>query len=91
MQGKELHAKTVTCDGIYSMVGSFNLDRISYKHNLEVNLTYVDPRVAADLEHHFRSDMGDCKEVTLGNWVQRGPFAKALHWLSYHIIRFIWK
>jgi len=91
MVDRELHAKTVTCDGIYSMVGSYNLDRISYKHNLEVNLTFVDPRVATELEIHFHRDTEGLKEVTLDNWRRRDPFSKALHWLSYHIIRFIWK
>src|SRR4051812_9927916 len=48
--GRKLHAKTVTIDGIYSSIGSFNLDPWSHFYNLEMNLTVLDPDTAERLE-----------------------------------------
>src|SRR4029450_4040559 len=45
MSDSTLHAKTMVVDGLYSTVGSFNLDQISDKRNLEVNVGMIDPAV----------------------------------------------
>lgn len=49
MWDKKLHAKMASIDGIYSYVGSFNLDAWSSR-NLEVNVTVLDPPLAHQLE-----------------------------------------
>lgn len=41
MKDRELHAKTATVDGMFACVGSYNLDYLSYYHQLEANLTIV--------------------------------------------------
>lgn len=69
--GSTLHAKTMTIDGLYSTVGSFNLDTWSHKRNLEVNVGIIDAGAAASLEQQFESDLAQAKEVTLDNWTRR--------------------
>jgi cardiolipin synthase len=49
LQDRHLHAKTTTIDGIYSSVGSFNMDTFSEACNLEVNLTMLDPEIAGEI------------------------------------------
>src|SRR5579859_2517112 len=48
--GPMLHAKTMVVDGIWSAVGSFNLDRMSLVNNLEVSVNLFDPVVGQELE-----------------------------------------
>lgn len=65
MQEKVLHAKTVTADGIYGTIGSFNLDFWSAHRNLEVNLTVLDPEIASQLEEQFFEDLKKSKCVMI--------------------------
>ena len=82
-----LHAKTMTIDGLYSTVGSFNLDEWSDKRNLEVNVAMLDAHVAGEMQRHFESNLGLAKEVTLDNWGRRSRWRRFLHWLAYQIAR----
>ena len=85
--GAHLHAKTVTIDGIYSSIGSFNLDPWSHFYNLELNLTTLDPVTAAQLEEQFTKDIENSKEVTLENLEKRSLLQCFIHWACYHILR----
>jgi cardiolipin synthase len=86
--GKALHCKTITIDGIYSAIGSFNLDPLSHFWNLELNLTTLDTETATQLEEHFLSDSSQSTEVTLANLHKRTIFQRMLHWSCYHLLRF---
>lgn len=66
--GPMLHAKTMVVDGVWSAVGSFNLDRWSLLNNLEVSLTLFDPAVAAELERMFVEDALLCEEIVPAAW-----------------------
>ena len=48
-QGGLLHAKTFTCDGQVTLVGSANMDRRSFDLNYENNILLCDPDVTASL------------------------------------------
>ena len=65
MHDKVLHAKTVTADGLYGTIGSFNLDFWSSHRNLEVNLTVLDPEIANQIEEQFFVDLKISKCVSL--------------------------
>jgi len=58
-----LHAKTAVIDGIWSTVGSFNLDYISVRNNIELNVSVFDEGFAHVVEHSFLSDLEQCREV----------------------------
>jgi cardiolipin synthase len=87
LYGTTLHAKTMTIDGLYSTIGSFNLDYWSYNRNLEVNVGMIDPAVAEVLEANFESDLQNATEVTLENWKKRTRWQRFLHWCAYQLMR----
>jgi cardiolipin synthase len=87
MQGQTLHAKTVSIDGVYGGVGSFNLDRWSARRNLEVGVGFLDRPVAGELERSFLADLEGSEEVGLERWSRRGALARFVSWLAYWIVR----
>lgn len=66
-----VHAKTATIDGVWSTIGTANIDRLSLAGNFEVNMEILDPEVAAHLERVFELDSGNCTELTLQEWTER--------------------
>ena len=84
LQHRMLHAKTVAIDGVYASVGSFNFDRLSVL-NLEVNLTTLDPDIAAQVETQFFMDLLDSKEVKEDDLQQRNWAQRLLHWICYRL------
>jgi cardiolipin synthase len=89
MVDKELHAKSATIDGVHAIVGSFNLDRLSWRHLLEVNLSILDQSTTKQLEEQFVEDLKLSAEVTLVEWEKRGILTKSVHWLAYHLCTLI--
>ena len=82
-----LHAKTMTIDGLYGTVGSFNLDTWSDKRNLEVNVGMIDAEVARSLEAQFETNLTGAKEVVLDAWIKRSRWRRLLHWCAYQLMR----
>jgi len=87
MQGRMLHAKTVTIDGVYGSVGSFNLDRWSYRRNLEVTVTTLDGTTARRLEERFQEDLELSEEVLLEKWGRRNLLERLRDWAAFQIVR----
>lgn len=75
-RGPILHSKTAVVDGIWSAVGSYNMDRRSLLQNLEVNLHILDPEVAARMRAHFETDLQAACEITLAQWRRRPSLDK---------------
>lgn len=80
-RGSMTHAKVIIADGVWSVLGTTNIDNRSFEHNDEVNVAMCDPEVAARLLDDYRRDVLDSDEVTLERWEQRplwekivGPF-----------------
>ena len=66
-----LHAKTMVIDGVWSTVGSANLDMRSFFHNDEVNVVILGSQFAGEMEALFQKDLQDSDEVSLEQWEQR--------------------
>ncbi len=82
-QGPILHAKTAVIDGVWSSVGSHNLDHRSLKYNLEVNINVFGRAFGSAMARAFREDLKRSKLVTLED-VRRRPFtSKAASKLLY--------
>ena len=76
-QGRILHSKTAVIDGLWSSVGSHNLDHRSLHYNLEVNLNVYDRAFSSEMTRAFREDLKRSRLVTLDD-VRHRPFtAKA--------------
>jgi cardiolipin synthase A/B len=75
------HVKVLLVDGLWSVIGTTNIDNRSFEHNDEVNVALRDPAVAARLLKDYRRDVEDSETVTLERWRRRplwekivGPF-----------------
>ena len=71
-----IHSKTATIDGVWSTVGSANIDRYSLLGNYEINLEVYSRRFAAQMERMFELDKTNARELTLAEWERRPLPAK---------------
>lgn len=71
-----VHAKTATVDGEWTTIGTANIDRLSLTGNYEINLEVFDQDVAALMERVFATDLSNCRELTLDEWVQRPWYSR---------------
>jgi cardiolipin synthase len=78
-----LHAKTAVLDGVWSTVGSSNLDRQSLFTNLEVNAVVLDDRFGKEMESVFAKDLRFSKEITVKTLRRRSVGQFLLQWLCY--------
>ena len=81
-QPSRIHAKVMTMDGIWSIVGSANLDNRSSRINLELILGIDDARFAEDLEGKFRTDLTNSREITKEEEQKRPLFDLLIEWAS---------
>jgi len=72
-----LHSKLTTVDGVWSVVGSSNLDRRSVVFNNEIDAIILGRNTASQVEEILRQDMAMSHEITLAEWRQR---SLAEHW-----------
>jgi cardiolipin synthase len=66
-----LHAKTAVIDGVWSTVGSTNLELWSFVSNDEINAVVLGRDFAEDMERAFQDDLEDSNEILLGEWTHR--------------------
>ncbi len=76
-RGAVLHSKTAAIDGVWSTVGSTNLDWRSFLHNHELNAIVLGPTFGAQLEALFQRDLAASDAITLESWRQRPVKARA--------------
>lgn len=69
--GTTLHAKTVVIDGVWSSIGSANLDYRSFLHNHELNAVIINHEFGRAMEKLFEVDLQQTEEVTLRTWRKR--------------------
>ena len=60
-----IHAKLMTVDGLWNVVGSTNFDHRSFALNDEVNLAVLDPQLAATIEEDFFEDLAQSRKLCL--------------------------
>lgn len=77
LQVAVLHAKTAVIDGVWSTVGSANIDRRSFLHNYELNIVVIDLAFGREMENAFNEDLRASKQVTLEQWRKR-PWSKRI-------------
>lgn len=58
-----LHSKTAIVDGAWATIGTFNLDYVSIRRNLEINVSVRDSAFAAEMERSFLDDVERAREV----------------------------
>jgi cardiolipin synthase len=77
-----LHAKTAVIDGVWSSVGSTNLDWRSFVHNYEADVIVLGETFAGDMERLFIRDLEHSHEVALAAWRRRGLVPRVREWAA---------
>ena len=77
-----LHAKTAVVDGVWTTIGSTNLDFRSFLHNEEANVIVFDDGFARELEHLFERDLARSTEITPESWARRGIGPRLRQWFA---------
>lgn len=78
-----LHAKTAVIDSVWSTVGSSNLDRRSFRKNLELNAVILDQGFGEKMENLFLADLKKSSEITLNHFEKRSFVEFFIEWLCY--------
>jgi cardiolipin synthase len=76
-QPSMMHAKTVVIDGIWSIVGSANMDERSMEINEENVLGFADREFAQAIELGLEEDYRRSREILLEEWSKRSVFRRA--------------
>ena len=78
-----LHAKTLVIDGVWSTVGSTNMDFWSFSTNDEVNAVILSPGFAVRMEEMFAVDIEESDEIRWSEWKKRPLTRKVREWFSH--------
>ena len=65
-----IHQKILIIDGLWSHVGSTNLDSRSFNINEEAGVGIIDEGIAAELKAAFDDDLESCEEMKTEAWVR---------------------
>ncbi|MFP5275559.1 MAG: phospholipase D-like domain-containing protein [Acidobacteriota bacterium] len=82
-----IHAKLMTVDEQWCVVGSTNFDHRSFALNDEVNMAVLDRELAGVIESDFAEDLKQSRRLTEAMLGHRSPLAAA-EWVVEHAIRF---
>lgn len=77
-----MHAKTALVDGVWSTIGSTNLDWRSFLHNDEVNAVILGQEFGAQMQAMFDVDRAASTRITLEQWNQRPFGVRVNEWLA---------
>ncbi|MGE5300484.1 MAG: cardiolipin synthase [Acidobacteriota bacterium] len=84
-----IHAKTSVVDGVWSTVGSTNMDLWSFLHNNEVNAIIIGSDFANEMEVLFERDLQQSKEVVLEDWRRRPLLPRIMEWFANLFRRYL--
>lgn len=76
IQDQILHAKMISIDGVWSVIGSSNFDYRSAGINAEIDVVILDNQTAKILESRFQEDLKSAKKIELQEWQNRSLWQK---------------
>jgi cardiolipin synthase len=71
-----LHSKTAVIDGVWSTVGSTNLDWRSFLHNRELNAVVLGTEFGDSMRAAFERDIRQSDRITLEQWRRRSVLVR---------------
>jgi cardiolipin synthase len=89
LQRALLHAKTAVIDGVYSTVGSSNMDWRSFADNSELNVVVLGDDFGQEMEAMFQRDLAAAQAIDAAVWQQRGWRARAMQQLGRWVERWL--
>ena len=81
-RGAVMHSKTACIDGVWSTIGSTNLDWRSFLHNDEINAVILGRGFAAQMEAMFAQDLAESDAIDLKQWQQRPLSSRLKEWTA---------
>jgi cardiolipin synthase len=78
----KLHGKTIVIDGVWSAVGSANLDSRSVRFNDEATAIVLGSDFGGVMEAAFARDLTQSNEVDPAAWAERSFVARVKEWLA---------
>lgn len=88
-QGALLHSKTALIDGVWSCVGSTNLDWRSFLDNDEVNAVILGREFAQQMQAMINQDIAASQLIDPLLWAQRSPLLRLKEWGARLFQRFL--
>ncbi|HET9793491.1 MAG TPA: phospholipase D-like domain-containing protein [Thermoanaerobaculia bacterium] len=84
-----MHAKTAVIDGIWSTVGSTNMDYLSFLSNNEVNAVILSREFADEMEKAFARDRAASDPISWDKWRRRAEAEKVEEWVAHLFFRWL--
>jgi cardiolipin synthase len=88
-QGALLHSKTAVIDGVWSCVGSTNLDWRSFLDNDEVNAVILGREFAGQMQAMFNQDIAESERIDAAAWARRPILLRLKEWGASLIQRWL--
>jgi cardiolipin synthase len=89
LRGSLLHAKTAVIDGIWSTVGSTNIEPWSFRANDEINALVLGEGFGREMERLFEDDLKQSDEVTLDQWLGQSYLDRLLRFFAGLLFRWL--
>ena len=77
-----LHEKSMVIDGLFSMLGSSNLDARSSEINEELDVVVYDQNFGREMESVFEKDLARARQYTLEDFKKRSFWERVSEWLA---------
>lgn len=71
-----VHAKTMVVDGVFTTIGTSNMDYRSFRTNFEINALIYDSEFSQKTLQSFNEDLKECEELNYKDWLKRKPVQK---------------
>jgi cardiolipin synthase len=81
-RGALLHSKTALIDGVWSCVGSTNLDWRSFLDNDEINAVVLGREFAQQMQAMFMKDLAASRAIDLASWERRSLLLRLQEWAA---------
>jgi cardiolipin synthase A/B len=78
-----LHAKTAVIDGVWSTVGSTNMDYLSFLRDDEVNAVILSHEFSIEMEKMFDKDLAESDQIQWEEWKKRPVFPRLSDWFAH--------
>lgn len=82
-RGSVMHAKTACIDGVWSTIGSTNLDWRSFLHNDEINAVILGRGFAGQMEAMFAKDVAESDAIEVERWQHRPWLSRIKEWSAW--------
>ncbi len=77
-----LHSKTASIDGVWSCVGSTNLDWRSFLHNNEIDAVILGDEFAGQMQAMSEKDLSQSVPIDLETWKNRPVGDRFKEWAA---------